>query len=79
MTITVKFFASLGEQLGKSETSIDLASGNDISLQHIWDQTTDNTEMPAKLLMAINMEYAKPDSLVKNNDEVAFFPPITGG
>lgn len=77
MTITVKFFASLAEQLGKREVLID--STNDLTLEQVWIKSTDNAEMPAKLLMAINMEYAKAKALVKDNDEVAFFPPVTGG
>ncbi|MCH8977561.1 MAG: MoaD/ThiS family protein, partial [Proteobacteria bacterium] len=31
------------------------------------------------ILMTINMEYVKADALVKTGDEVAFFPPVTGG
>ncbi|MFK8067102.1 MAG: molybdopterin converting factor subunit 1 [Gammaproteobacteria bacterium] len=77
MTITVKFFASLSEQLGKRESSLALSDG--MTIEQVWFESTNQTEMPAKLLMAINMEYAKPDTLVKDNDEVAFFPPVTGG
>ncbi len=77
MTITVKFFASLSEQLGKREVS--LAPVHEMTLEQVWYEATDKADIPAKLLMAINMEYAKPESLVKDNDEVAFFPPVTGG
>ncbi|TAN53210.1 MAG: MoaD/ThiS family protein, partial [Methylococcaceae bacterium] len=28
---------------------------------------------------AVNHEYAKPDTPVRDGDEVAFFPPVTGG
>jgi len=28
---------------------------------------------------AVNQEYAKPDAAVGRDDEVAFFPPVTGG
>lgn len=77
MTITVKFFASLAEQLGKREVLIEPISK--LTLEQVWNEATNNAEMPAKLLMAINMEYAKPDAPVKDNDEVAFFPPVTGG
>ena len=77
MTITVKFFASLRELLGKEEVLLD--PSDNLTLQRAWQQATNNAEMPAKLLMAINMEYAKPDDQVNDNDEVAFFPPVTGG
>ena len=77
MTITVKFFASLRELLGKEEILLD--PSDNLTLQQAWQQATNNAEMPAKLLMAINMEYAKLDDQVNDNDEVAFFPPVTGG
>lgn len=28
---------------------------------------------------AVNQDYVKPDHAVKDGDEVAFFPPVTGG
>jgi MoaE-MoaD fusion protein len=31
------------------------------------------------LLVAVNEEYAAPDTPVRANDEVAFFPPVSGG
>ena len=34
---------------------------------------------PANTLVAINQEYASPASAVRAGDEVAFFPPVTGG
>ncbi len=77
MTITVKFFASLSEQLGKREVRLDFVQST--SLDHIWQQVSDGLTRPDNLLMAINMEYAKPDQLVEDGDEVAFFPPVTGG
>ena len=29
--------------------------------------------------MAINHEYASPDDTITNQDEIALFPPVTGG
>lgn len=29
--------------------------------------------------VAVNQDYAKPDAPVRRGDEVAFFPPVTGG
>jgi molybdopterin synthase sulfur carrier subunit len=35
--------------------------------------------MPANTLAAVNMEYVDLAGPVRDGDEVAFFPPVTGG
>jgi molybdopterin synthase sulfur carrier subunit len=40
-----------------------------------WEQFLSNS----KLLVAVNHQYAKADVALKTGDEVAFFPPVTGG
>jgi len=76
MNITVKYFASLREQQGKSEEILDL--NEETSIAEVWESVTGSNEAE-NVLMAINMEYVKPDAIVKDGDEVAFFPPVTGG
>jgi len=76
MNITVKYFASLREQQGKSEEILDL--NEETSIAKVWESVTGSNEAE-NVLMAINMEYVKPDAIVKDGDEVAFFPPVTGG
>jgi molybdopterin synthase sulfur carrier subunit len=75
MSIQVKFFASLREQIGISDTEIATA---DTALD-AWNICTDYREPPANLLVAINLDYATLESPVSDGDEVAFFPPVTGG
>ena len=76
MSIQVKFFASLRETLGMDVTQIEAQAG--ITIREIWDQVT-SQKYPVNILCAINMDYAKPDDVVNDGDEVAFFPPVTGG
>jgi molybdopterin synthase sulfur carrier subunit len=76
MNITVKYFASLREQQGKSEETVNLEKETPIS--EVWESVSGSNEAE-NILMAINMEYVKPDAIVKDGDEVAFFPPVTGG
>ena len=76
MNITVKYFASLREQLGKSEELLTLKDVTPIS--EVWQNVSGETTSE-NILMAINMEYVKSDAIVKEGDEVAFFPPVTGG
>ena len=35
--------------------------------------------LPVGALIAINHDYCTLDQLLKDNDEVAYFPPVTGG
>lgn len=75
MSISVKFFARLREHVGQSDVSLDSAS----DVQAAWNQATNSMEMPDNTLCAINMEYVDSTTAVKDGDEVAFFPPVTGG
>ncbi|VAW57184.1 Molybdopterin synthase sulfur carrier subunit [hydrothermal vent metagenome] len=75
MSISVKFFARLREQVGQAELTLERAT----DVQSAWDQATQNMTMPDNTLCAINMEYVDKHSPVSTGDEVAFFPPVTGG
>lgn len=77
MSIEVKFFASLSDILGKKSASLDAASG--LTVAEIWNLSTDQADFPLNTLCAINMDYAQPTDAVSDGDEVAFFPPVTGG
>ena len=77
MAITAKFFASLRESLGLDESRITLPEANTVA--EVWDQATNGASMPPNTLMAVNMEYVARDHKVKDGDEVAFFPPVSGG
>ena len=79
MLITVKYFASLREILGRSEDSLDIGQGK-ITVSELWAKVAGTQKtLPDHVLTAINMEYVKPDAMVKDGDVVAFFPPVTGG
>ena len=77
MSIKVQFFASLRELLGKQQVELDHDSALDVAT--VWQQASDGATMPDNTLCAINMEYVKTDAAVNDGDEVAFFPPVTGG
>ena len=76
-TIQVRFFASLREQLGRGEAQ--LIADTVKTVDDAWQQSTENAAMPANTLMAVNMEYVEATHPVVAGDEVAFFPPVTGG
>ncbi len=77
MSVTVKFFASLKEQLGCDGATVEI--GEVATAADIWLQATGGKPMPPNILVSINLEYCDRNCPVKPGDEVGFFPPVTGG
>lgn len=77
MAITVKFFARLREEIGRADEIIAFEPG--LSVSDVWKLATRGRVMPDSLLVAVNMEYARGNVELRDGDEVAFFPPVTGG
>jgi len=77
MAITVKFFSSLRENLNISTKSINVT--NITTVTDAWNKVTNGAELPTNVLVAINLDYVELDHKVEDGDEVAFFPPVTGG
>jgi sulfur-carrier protein len=77
MSIKVRYFASLGERVGRTESDLEFAQ--DLTVRDVWQLDTSGKPIPENLLAAVNMEYAELDYYVQDGDEVAFFPPVTGG
>lgn len=77
MSIHVRFFASLRERLGRDD--LDIALPDEATVAGVWRTAAAGAELPANVLAAINQDYAALDAPVRDGDEVAFFPPVTGG
>ncbi len=77
MSIQVRFFASLRERLGRGAGAVEAADA--LTVADVWTRVAGGESMPTNTLIAVNMEYAEPGCKVKDGDEVAFFPPVTGG
>ena len=77
VAIKVRYFASLKETLGRDSDTLGFEQV--ISVAEIWSRVTSSQRMPDNTLAAVNMEYVDLDHQVVNGDEVAFFPPVTGG
>lgn len=75
--VTIRYFAGLREQLGRESDSVDFAATLN-SPRAIW-VSLHAEEPPPRLMVAVNQQYAALDSPVQDGDEVAFFPPVTGG
>lgn len=77
MTVKVKFFASLKEQMGCDGATVEI--GEVATAADIWLQASGGKALPPNVLVAVNMEYTDQNHQVRSGDEVAFFPPVTGG
>lgn len=77
MSIKVRYFASLKESVGRSED--DLAFVGLSTVRDVWERANSGKPLPGNILAAVNMDYVELNNAVKDGDEVAFFPPVTGG
>lgn len=77
MKVQVKFFASLREQVGMEGATVEVGQG--ATAADVWREAVGDRPIPANLLVAVNMDYSNLDHGVGDGDEVAFFPPVTGG
>lgn len=77
MSVKVLFFASLREHLGVGQATLDTSSP--LTVQAVWQRSSGQEALPANVLVSVNHSYAGVDTLVQPGDEVAFFPPVTGG
>ena len=85
MKVKVLFFAGLREQLGTSGEEVDVPAAvttvaglrsHLMSRGGAWQSALAEGKL---LRMAVNQDMAKPTAAISAGDEVAFFPPVTGG
>ncbi|SFV89365.1 Molybdenum cofactor biosynthesis protein MoaD [hydrothermal vent metagenome] len=78
--MNILYFASLKESLGISNEEIavttDMTAG---SLRLLLIEKYGEQYFPNNILCAINHEIAKDSNKLNDDDEVAFYPPVTGG
>ncbi|MDH3759799.1 MAG: molybdopterin converting factor subunit 1 [Gammaproteobacteria bacterium] len=81
----ILYFASLAEMLGTRAEQIDLPSGcNTVDdlvavLRARGEPFASTFDGNIRILVAINQEMCEPSAEIAGNDEIAFFPPVTGG
>ena len=81
MHVSVRLFARLRDLAGRSELQLEIPE--DSEARSLWDRIA--REYPAlapysgSIACAVNEEYAKLTTRLKNGDEIAFLPPVSGG
>ena len=81
MEVTVRFFGPLREATGHKELQVSLAQ--DTSVEDLLEQLARDCpalEQPAgRLRVAVNQVLTEWDAVLRDGDEVAFLPPVSGG
>lgn len=83
--LRIRFFAAIREKLGRSSLDLGLPPGvSDVAslVRHL-----DATELPGcasvlmadNTLVAVNRSVAGATACLSGNEEIAFYPPVTGG
>lgn len=81
----VLYFARLAEALGLKSEQIELSAecrtvADLVALLRARGEPFDSTfDGKTRVLVAINQEMTEPTAEISNTDEIAFFPPVTGG
>src|ERR1051325_7535807 len=81
--IQVLFFGAAREVVDRNPVPLTLDSDEPATVARAFQQLVKNfnglERFGRSLLFAVNQEYATPETEFKNNDELAIFPPVSGG
>ena len=81
MNVRVLFFGQLKDVAGCATDSVDLADGATLAdlLAHYEKKIPRLKDFLPSTALSLNQEYASPAARLKDNDEVALLPPVSGG
>ena len=81
MRVTVRLFARLRELVGAGDLAVEVPS--DATVADVWAALVAAHPAAAvyarSVSCAVNLDYAKMTAPVRDGDEVAFLPPVSGG
>ncbi|WP_046215555.1 molybdenum cofactor biosynthesis protein [Paenibacillus wulumuqiensis] len=92
MQYTIKLFAGLAEKIGESQITVEVPPASDtdttqgstsVTVQQLKDILStlypDAENFIRHSFAAVNQEYATVDTIIKESDELALIPPVSGG
>ncbi len=79
--LKVKFFGSYQEAVGKKELQIETDKVSRVQglIEELTEKYPDLADLDDQLLIAVNKSMAEREKELKDGDEVAFLPPVSGG
>ena len=81
LTVRVLFFGAAREAVGEEQIEINCGDGSTAgeALQEILSENPALNRFGKSLLLAVNQEYADQNRELQDGDELAIFPPVSGG
>ena len=81
MHVTVRFFAILRERAGVSSVELELPDGATVAaaIEKISAQHRAIGSSMERSAFAVNRAYSARDTVLRNGDELAIIPPVSGG
>ncbi len=81
MELSVRFFALYRERAGCSVSTVAVPDGATVadlvaSVRTLYPRLAPSD---VQIVVAVNEEYAEPETLLHANDEVCLIPPVSGG
>lgn len=78
----IKFFAGFREKIGRTEVELHIENATLSEVISILDKQVKGFKKimeEGNVVIAVNHEVADSDTAVHNEDEIAIFPPVSGG
>ena len=81
VTVKVKLFAAYQEAYNVSELTLEFPNHTPVSslLNYLLDQHPELEQWREVTRFGINLQFAEPDTLMRDGDEVVLIPPVSGG
>ena len=81
MKVTIKLFARLREIVGAGKLERELSDGATVGdvVNTLQAEFPGLANLPSRTIISVNQEFATLDHVLSDGDEVAVFPPVSGG
>ena len=79
MRIRVLYFGVLKDVMGQTSAAMDVAEGTSVKELVELHRRVGAGAVWDSIAVAVNQEYARAEDVLKDGDEVALLPPVSGG